>query len=135
MSLPLTRPSEFNAGVDLAREIEDEAKEAKALERLGRIEKSRGHYDNAIRRLQKADSLYTSVRDDIGRGRVAVELGRSHYTMGDAEKGHHLHRDAINRIENGPAGGLTPPMPELSTPHSVRFCVHWALVRRRWRRL
>lgn len=77
----------YATALDLARELDDRAHTALALERLGAVQCVLAHYDNALTSLDAALDAYQQLGDDEGAGRVTALLGQVHSDRGTPAEG------------------------------------------------
>jgi tetratricopeptide (TPR) repeat protein/transcriptional regulator with XRE-family HTH domain len=104
----------YGVAAQLAREIEDEAAAARALEGLGRLFNVLARYGESREALEEANRLYETLRDVAGRGRVAVELGGLYFMEGRPDDGIECVQHALDRLEADPLTvGPSSPASEL----------------------
>jgi transcriptional regulator with XRE-family HTH domain/tetratricopeptide (TPR) repeat protein len=77
----------YRGALTLAQAQHDLAREAEALEKLGRVLRMLARNDEAVDVLRRAASAYRAVSDSEGQARAAEQLGRAHLDRGTAEEG------------------------------------------------
>jgi tetratricopeptide (TPR) repeat protein len=75
----------YRTALDLARELQDVAAEAKSLAKLGTALGSIGRYDEARQALERAAELYREAGNVDGEVQATIELGFVHRSAGAAE--------------------------------------------------
>jgi tetratricopeptide (TPR) repeat protein len=71
----------------LAEELEDQVREAEALEKLGAVATITARYDEALETLEHAARIYHTQGDGQGEGRAAAQLGWVHLMRGTTLEG------------------------------------------------
>jgi tetratricopeptide (TPR) repeat protein len=117
----------YQAASILAEETGDTAAWAQSLEGLGRLSNVAGRYEAATAALEETDELYRLGRDDVGRARVAAELGGLYAMAGHTDRGIGLVREALGRLTAAGAGLGPAPEAEL---HAVLAQLLWPVGRR-----
>jgi tetratricopeptide (TPR) repeat protein len=77
----------FRTAVELARELEDDPREAEALEKLGAALSAQSRYDAALDLLEQAYTYYRVAGDEEERGRVLTQIGWALAERGTPEEG------------------------------------------------
>jgi tetratricopeptide (TPR) repeat protein/transcriptional regulator with XRE-family HTH domain len=77
----------YRTALDLARELDDQPREAEALEKLGTILRRLARYEEALDTLERAVDLSAEVGDVVREGRATHEIGIVHYFRGTPEQG------------------------------------------------
>jgi predicted ATPase len=77
----------YRGALMLAQARHTLAREAEALEKLGRVLRMLARNDEAVDVLRRAASAFRAVADSAGQARAAEQLGRAHLDRGTAEEG------------------------------------------------
>ena len=77
----------FRTALALARELGDLGHQGVALERLGKVLRVVGRYEDALATLDEGAALYRQLGDSHGEGRVRAQSGRIYASQGATEHG------------------------------------------------
>ena len=90
----------YRVALDLARDGDDTATEARVLEKLGRLITNVGRFDEARGLLERSIRRYDEEDDEQGVIRAAVQLGAIHHSAGSAAEGIAMIQALTQRLEN-----------------------------------
>lgn len=62
---------------------------------IGELHLATGQFDDAVRDLRHAQTLWQEINHDLGRARTLRDLGAAHTQLGDHTTAHHTWRDAL----------------------------------------
>jgi class 3 adenylate cyclase/tetratricopeptide (TPR) repeat protein len=82
----------YRTALELARELDDEAREADVLERLGGVLTLTAKYDKALDLLERAAKLHAELGNGESERCVLAKIGHAHYQQGS-------WRDGIERLQ------------------------------------
>jgi tetratricopeptide (TPR) repeat protein len=88
----------FRTAVRLSATMDDVAVRAHALQGMGSVLNVLGHYEEARASLEEADSLFELADNDVGRARIAAELGGLYFMAGRPEDGVACVENALGRL-------------------------------------
>jgi tetratricopeptide (TPR) repeat protein len=82
------------AGLDLAKEVDDIVRVAAFMETLARIARNRGDFHLAQAWVTQAHELFTAVADQFGQASTLDKLANLAYEMGDNQRAIDLHQQS-----------------------------------------
>jgi predicted ATPase/DNA-binding XRE family transcriptional regulator len=98
----------YRSALQLARNVGDQAAEARVLERLGSVLETRARYSEARQVLDRAARLLQALGDGEGECRVVARLGSVHLGKGTPEEGLEILESLLERVQTGSfSPGLT----------------------------
>ena len=100
----------YEVAAQLAQELDDRGARARAMEGLGKLFNVQARYGDSRTALEEADTLYKSLGDVVGRGRVAVELGGLYFMDGHLDEGIACVELAVTDLESSRVH-IDPPSP------------------------
>ena len=98
---------QYRTALGLARELDDRAREAEALEKLGVVLRTVAHLDEALETLEQAAQLYRAAPDPEGEKRVVAQIGFVHAVRTTPDQGVARVRSLLDSLDRPePSSGL-----------------------------